>query len=82
MLRDRWDEIQVEQLGSDNVVVLDEDKVATLLRLTLSEALKKEAVQKLDERTARHFRTALFEVRFGSKDAFEPTAKRRSAANQ
>ena len=74
LLRDRWDEVRVEQLAADDVVVVDADEVATLLRLTLSDDLKREIEQKLDKHFAKRFQTALFDVRFGSDQAFQQAA--------
>ena len=72
-LRDRWDEVRVEQLGSDDVTVIEADEVVTLLRLTLSDDLKREADQKLEKDFAQRFQTALFDVRFGPDQAFKQT---------
>ncbi len=74
LLRDRWREIGVEQLGSDGVVVVDGSQVATLLRLTLSDDLKREADEKLGKHFVGRFGKALFEVRFGSDQAFRQAA--------
>jgi hypothetical protein len=74
LLRDRWDEVRVEQLAAEDVVVVDADEVATLLRLTLSDDLKREAEQKLNKYFAKRFETALLDVRFGSDQAFQQAA--------
>lgn len=74
LLRGRWDEVRVEQLASDVVAVVDADEVATLLRLTLSDDLKREADEKLDKHFAKRFETALLDVRFGSDQAFQKAA--------
>jgi hypothetical protein len=71
LLRDRWKEVRVEQLGVDGVAVIDANEVSTLLRLTLSDDLKREADQKLKKHFAKRFQTALFDVRFGSDQAFK-----------
>src|SRR5688572_19972306 len=47
LLRDRWDEIQVEQLGAEDVVALAADESAVLLKLTLPENIQAEARQQL-----------------------------------
>jgi hypothetical protein len=73
LLRDRWDEVRVEQLGSDDVAVIDADEVVTILRLTLSDDLKRESDQKLEKQSAQRFQTALFDVRFGPDQAFKQT---------
>ena len=74
LLRGRWDEVQVEQLALDDVVVVDADEVATLLRLTPSGDLMREAEQKLDKHFAKRFEKALLDVRFGSDQAFQKAA--------
>lgn len=43
LLRDRWDEVRVEQLGKDGVAVVEPDGSAVLLRLTLPDAIQAEA---------------------------------------
>ena len=73
LLRDRWNEIRVEQLGANGVAVIDANEVSTLLRLTLSDDLKREAAEKLEERVVKRFQTALFDVRFGPDRAFRQT---------
>jgi hypothetical protein len=73
LLRDRWDEVRVEQLGSDGVAVIDADEIVTLLRLTLSDDLKREAAEKLEGHFAKRFQTVLFDVRFGPDQAFKQT---------
>lgn len=82
LLRDRWEEVQVEQLACDDVVVIDADEIATLLRLTLSDDLKREADQKLDKRSAKRLQTALFGVRFGSDRAFQQAAAGKQSADE
>jgi hypothetical protein len=74
LLRDRWDEVRVEQLAADDVVTVEADEVATLLRLTLSDDLKREVEQKLNKYFAERFQTALVDVRFGSDQAFQKAA--------
>jgi hypothetical protein len=71
LLRDRWNEVRVEQLGANGVAVTDANEVTTLLRLTLSDDLKREADQKLKKHFAKRFQTALFDVRFGPDQAFK-----------
>ena len=82
LLRDRWDEIQVEQLGCDHLVIVEPDEVAVLLRLTFSEQLKREAEQILSKDDWEHFRTALFECRLGSEKAFEQAETDQPSADQ
>lgn len=82
LLRDRWDEIQVEQLGRDHLVVVEPDEVPILLRLTLSEELRREAEQKLSQREWKRFQTELFGYRIGSDKAFQRAAANQSSANR
>jgi hypothetical protein len=42
-LRGRWGQLRVEQLGVGEVAVIDPDKPATLLRLTMPDAMADEA---------------------------------------
>ncbi len=81
LLRDRWDEIQVEQLASDDVVAIDASEVATLLRLTLPDDLKQEGEQKVRKAVMRRFQAGLFGVRFGSDKAFQQAAAKGQAAD-
>ena len=71
LLRGRWDEIQVEQLGAGEIVTVEPDEIATLLRLTLSDELKQQANEKLDNNFKKRIQTDLFSIRFGSDDAFQ-----------
>ncbi len=71
LLRGRWDEIEVEQLGSDGIVVIKPDEVAVMLRLRLSDDLKHEAEEKLPKYMFKRFETEFFALRLGSDEAFE-----------
>ena len=71
LLRGRWDEIQVEQLGSDGLAVVESDEVAVMLRLTLSDELKREADRKLKKFWSKHWQTELFSLRLGTVKAFD-----------
>ena len=82
LLHDRWDEVQVEQLGSENAVIINDNEVATLLRLKLPDDLKREAEQVLDRHDRPRLRTGLFEISFGSEEAFQQAAKAKQAANK
>lgn len=48
LLRDRWDEVRVEQLGLGGVAAVAPDQPAVLLRLTLPDSMLDEARKKLD----------------------------------
>ena len=83
MLLDRWDEVQVEQLGSDDTVaVIDRHKGAALLRLTVSDDLKREAKQKLGKYVDRVFEPALLDVRFGSNKTPQQSATGKQPTNE
>ncbi len=76
LLRDRWDEVELEQLGSDGVAVVDADEVTTLLRLSLSDDLKWEFDRKLGADYAQRFQRALLHVRFGPEEALRDQRKK------
>jgi len=82
LLRGRWDEVQVEQLGSDAQIAIDADKGATLLRLTLSDDLKREASEMLSKSSAARFQTALFDMRLGSDKAFQQATTGKPSAGE
>jgi hypothetical protein len=65
LLRDRWDKVRVEQLGSPRLAVLDPDQPAVFLRLTLPEDLQEEARKKLPPFTVTQYVPILFEWDFG-----------------
>jgi len=71
LLRDRWDQIEVEQLGTDGTAVVEPDEIATLVRLTFSDSLKQDAREKLSKRDWHRYQSLLYEYRIGSKEAFE-----------
>jgi hypothetical protein len=70
LLRRRWHEIRVEQLGSGSLAVVDTDEVATLLRLTLPDEMKQEAKEKLDADLFNRVEQALVVIEIGSGKAF------------
>ncbi|APW62262.1 hypothetical protein [Paludisphaera borealis] len=47
-LRDRWNEVRVEQLGTDGVATIAPDKPAVVLRMTLPDSMADEARKKLE----------------------------------
>ncbi|HYW80262.1 MAG TPA: hypothetical protein VE890_11825 [Thermoguttaceae bacterium] len=71
ILHDRWDEIEVEQLGRDGQAVVEPDQVATLVRLNLSESLKEEAKGKLSQNMLKRYQELFFDYRVGSEEAFQ-----------
>ena len=70
-LFDKWDQIEHMQLGADGPVVLKPDEVATLLQLRMPEAMANEAESVLPEAWGRNYVPVLYEVRFGTKEAWE-----------
>jgi len=71
LLRGRWVQIQVEQLGAEGVAVTELDEVVTVLRLTLADDLKREAKRILDEHDWMRIKEELFTLQFGSDRAFQ-----------
>ena len=71
LLHDRWKDIRVKQLGTDGVVVVEPDEVATMLRLILPDDLHEEIEAKIDPRVWQPIEKALLIERFGSQDAFQ-----------
>lgn len=45
-IRGRWNEVVIEQLGANEIAVVDADEVATLFRITFSKELKKDVERK------------------------------------
>jgi hypothetical protein len=82
LLRGRWDEVQVEQLGSDGQVAIDADEGATFLRLTLSDDLKREAGEKLSKSLATRFQRLLFDMHLGSDKAFQQATTGKPSAGE
>lgn len=65
LLRGRWDQVRVEQLGSDGVASLDPSKSGVMLRLTLPDSIQDEAREKLDPSTIDLYVPVLPELRIG-----------------
>jgi hypothetical protein len=65
LLRGRWDQVRVEQLGSPKLAVIEPDQPAVFLRLTLPEDLEAEARKKLPPSTVTRYVPILFEWDFG-----------------
>jgi hypothetical protein len=70
-LFEKWDRIERVQLGADGPVVVEPDEVATLLQLRMPEAMASEAESVLPETRGRNYVPVLYEVRFGTKEAWE-----------
>lgn len=65
LLHDRWDKIQVEQLGAPGLAVLAPDQSAVLLRLTLPDELQQASREKLPPWMQGHLVPTLFELHLG-----------------
>jgi hypothetical protein len=70
-LSGKWDQIECVQLGADRPIVVEPDQVATLLQLRMPEAMASEAESVLPEAWGRNYVPVLYEVRFGTKEAWE-----------
>jgi hypothetical protein len=67
----KWDQIEHMQLGANGPVVVEPDEVATLLQLRMPEAMASEAESVLPETWGRNYVPVLYEVRFGTKEAWK-----------
>jgi hypothetical protein len=65
LLRGRWREVRVTQLGSPDMVAVEPGRPATLLRLTLPEDLQAEAREKLPADDLRRYVPVLFDLELG-----------------
>lgn len=75
LLRGRWDDVAVEQLGGDGLVGLDPDRSTTLLRLRLPPDLQESAKSALSPDQRRGLVPVFFEFRLGSPESeSEPRA--------
>jgi hypothetical protein len=66
LLRGRWDEVVVEQLGADRLVGLDPDRPTTLLRLGLPADLREKAGSSLSAEQQEGLVPVFFEFQLGS----------------
>lgn len=71
LLRDRWNEVLVEQMGAEKVVTIDQSKAAFLLRLRLPSDLREATRTKLASSLDKSLGPVLFEIRLG-RDAQQP----------
>lgn len=67
LLRGRWGEIEVEQMGSKEVAVIKPDEQVSLIKLTLPERMREEAKRTLSEWTRGRFVPTLYELKLGRK---------------
>jgi hypothetical protein len=77
-LSEKWDQIERVQLGEDGPVVVEPDELATLLQLRMPEAIASEAESVLPETWGRNYVPVLYEVRFGTKEAWEAAGDTKS----
>ncbi|MCL4203010.1 MAG: hypothetical protein KJ000_10955 [Pirellulaceae bacterium] len=71
LLSGKWDQIERVQLGANGPVVVEPDEVATLLQLRMPESMASEAESVLPEAWGRNYVPVVYEVRFGTKEAWE-----------
>jgi hypothetical protein len=67
LLRNRWDKVRVERLGAPEVAVIEPDKPAVLLRLTLPDDMQDEARTKLSPDNQARLLPVLYELDLGPK---------------
>lgn len=67
LLCDHWDNIQVEQLGANDLVAIERDLSAVFLRLTLPDELRVESREKLPPGIRERYVPTLFELQLGPK---------------
>jgi hypothetical protein len=69
LLRNRWDNVRVEQLGTPEVAILETDQPAVMLRLTLPYDMQDEARKRLSPGIHPQFLPVLFELEVGPEAA-------------
>ncbi|CAN5899146.1 hypothetical protein BH23PLA1_BH23PLA1_08550 [soil metagenome] len=67
LLRGRWDELRVEQLGAPEMAAVAQDRSAVLLRLTMPEDMERNAREKLPAWDLEHQVPVLFEWELNPK---------------
>lgn len=75
LLRGRWGEVRVEQLGAGGVAAIDPDGSAVLLRLTLPDSIRDEALKTLDPHIIGRHVPVLLDLQLGPP-ASKPGAAR------
>ena len=81
LLRAHWDELKVEQLGREKVAVVDLERVTTVLRVALPDALKERARLILDPYAWARIKDGLCLVQVGSELAFQEAEAKEKAAD-
>jgi len=79
-LHDHWDDVDIHQLGSDGPVAVEPQEITTLVRLQLPKNLADEAKAVLPTRWARQVVPVLYQVHFGTEEAWQETESGKSAA--
>jgi hypothetical protein len=74
-LRDRWDEIEMLQLGAGGPAVIEPQELTTLLQLRMPEAMAEEAAEFLPASWARQVVPVLYEVRVGTEEAWQDASR-------
>lgn len=69
-MSDRWNEIEILQLGADGPVAIEPHVVSTLLRLQLPKNIAAEAESVLPVSWSRQVVPVLYQLQFGSKEAW------------
>ncbi len=72
LLHDRWDQLQVEQLGAPDIAVLDPDEPALLLRLSLPDDLAAQARTTLDAREQKRYIPVIYALHLGPEPPANP----------
>ena len=77
-LLDRWDQIELVQLGADDPAIVEPQEVATLLRLRMPEAMAKEAQAVLPAAWVNGVAPVLYEVQVGNAEAWQAAGRGKS----
>jgi hypothetical protein len=64
-LKNRWEEIQVEQIGANGVAVISPEETVVLLKLTLPEKMQAEAREQLPSYTRERFVPVVYQLTLG-----------------
>lgn len=81
-MRDRWDDIEILQLGSDGPAAVEPDELATLLRLQFPKDTADDVAAVLATRGARQWLPVLYQVQFGTNEAWQKAERGNSARGE
>lgn len=70
-MRDRWDDVELMQFGADRPAAVDPEDVTTLLRIQMTKEIADEAESVLPASWARQVIPVLYQVEFGTKEAWQ-----------